>query len=322
LFWELGLGNKSKKQGRESQDRNTHHYDIKKITKAFTIAAAVVLMVIPKVSLAEDIRLIVRGDDFGMTQGSLAAFEKGFNEGVLTCGSIIVPAPWFEGAADLAKRNPNWCLGVHLTLVGEWIGYPWRPVMSWKEVKSIVDDDGFFYGDPGKLLARKPKIEEIEAELRAQMNLALRKGIDVRYVDTHYLSPNEYPGFTEVMQNISRDFEIPISGWMGEKRLGGIYKVPVDQKEERAIEMLRNMNPGLWLWVNHIGIDSPEQHALVHTAPEDRFGFPGVGPHRAAELRVLLSQEVKSVIKEMGIKLVDYKYTRQYEGRKILGAWF
>ena len=68
-------------------------------------------------------RLLVRGDDLGMTQGSLAAFEKAFNEGVLTCASILVCAPWFEGAADLCRRNPQWCVGVHLSLVGEWRGY-------------------------------------------------------------------------------------------------------------------------------------------------------------------------------------------------------
>ena len=58
-------------------------------------------MMIHEVSLAEEIRLIVRGDDFGMTQGSLIAFEKAFDEGVLTCWSVLVPAPWFEGAAEL-----------------------------------------------------------------------------------------------------------------------------------------------------------------------------------------------------------------------------
>jgi hypothetical protein len=42
---------------------------------------------------AEGIRLIVRGDDLGMTQGSLVAFERAFKERVLTCGSTLVCAP-------------------------------------------------------------------------------------------------------------------------------------------------------------------------------------------------------------------------------------
>jgi hypothetical protein len=74
-----------------------------------------------------EIRLIVRGDDLGMTQGSLDAFEQAFNRGILTSGAIQVPAPWFEAAAELSKKNPGWCVGVHLCLMGEWIGYRWRP---------------------------------------------------------------------------------------------------------------------------------------------------------------------------------------------------
>jgi hypothetical protein len=88
---------------------------------------------------AEEIRLIVRGDDLGMTQGSIAGFEKAFKEGVLTCASIQVPAPWFEAAADLAKKHRQWCFGVHLTLIGEWRGYRWRPVLPWDQLTSIVD---------------------------------------------------------------------------------------------------------------------------------------------------------------------------------------
>ena len=92
---------------------------------------------------AQEIRLVIRGDDCGMTQGSLVAFERAFNEGVLTSGAMIVPPPWFEGAAELAHKNPGWCTGVHLCLVAEWRGYRWRPALPWDKVRSPVDEDGF-----------------------------------------------------------------------------------------------------------------------------------------------------------------------------------
>ena len=76
-----------------------------------------------KADSQSDIRLIVRGDDLGMTHGSLVAFEKAFKEGILTCASILAIAPWFEGAAELYKRNPMWCVGLHLSIIGEWRGY-------------------------------------------------------------------------------------------------------------------------------------------------------------------------------------------------------
>ncbi|MFC1693144.1 carbohydrate deacetylase [Candidatus Latescibacterota bacterium] len=255
----------------------------------------------------QDMRLIVRGDDFGMTQGSLAAFEKAFNEGILTCGALQVPAPWFEGAAELCRNNPGWCVGVHLTLIGEWRGYRWRPVLPWDRVSSLVDEDGYFYRYPDELFAQNPGIDEIEAEYRAQIELALKRGINVQYIDSHYLGYTNYPGIEELFKKLSREYNVPISHYMGETLFGGVYMTPENQKKQRAVKLLEELKPGLWLWICHIGIDSPEQNALIHTKPLDIFPGGGVGKHRAAELEVLTSIEVKSMILKKGIRLTNYR---------------
>ena len=260
----------------------------------------------PPKSQAQEIRLIVRGDDLGMTQGSLAGVEKAMNEGVLTCTSIIVPGPWFEAAAELARRNPGWCTGIHLCLVGEWRGYRWRPVLPWDKVRSLVDADGFLHPSPSELFAHQPKLEEIDAELRAQIDLARKKGVSVQYLDTHYMGLTDYPGLEAVIRKIAADYNLPISSQLGEKNMESVYQAPIEQKKKRAVEILGGLGPGLWLWVCHVGINSPEQRALIHTAPADIFVEGGVGLHRAAELDVLTSLEVKSVILKKGIKLTNY----------------
>jgi predicted glycoside hydrolase/deacetylase ChbG (UPF0249 family) len=280
---------------------------------------SVIMLLVPAFSHAQEIRLIVRGDDMGMTQGSLLAFEKAFTEGVLTSASIQVPAPWFEGAAQLARRNPSWCTGVHLTLVGEWRGYRWRPVLPWGNVRTLVDEDGFLYRYPGELWAHKPRLGEINAELRAQVNLAIKKGLQVDYLDMHYASPSDYEGLDSIIKKIGRDYNLPISGMLGEKRLPGIYTAPVDKKTQLAVKMLEELTPGLWLWVTHPGIESPEQSALVHTKPEDVFTDGGVGQHRAAETKALISAEVKSVIQKRGIKLTTYR--ELWRERQKRGGW-
>ncbi len=265
------------------------------------------LFLMPAASQAQEIKLIVRGDDLGMTEGSLEAVEEAMNEGVLTCTSIIVPGPWFEGAAQLAARNPGWCTGIHLCLVGEWRGYRWRPVLPWDKVRSLVDADGFLYPFPAELFKHHPKLEEIDAELRAQIDLAKKKGVDVQYVDTHYMGLKDYPGLEAVIRKIAQDYDLPISSQLGEKRMESVYTTPVEQKKKRAVEILEGLTPGVWLWVCHVGIDSPEQRALIHTAPEDIFVDGGVGLHRAAELQVVTSLEVKSMILKKGIRLTNYR---------------
>ncbi len=256
---------------------------------------------------AEDIRLIVRGDDLGMTQGSIAAFEKSFKEGVLTCASLLVVAPWFEAATDLLRRNPGWCIGVHLSLVGEWQGYRWRPVLPWSRVSSLVDADGFLFPAPGELWSNKPKPEEIEAEFRAQIDLALKKGVKPQYIDLHYAANDDVEKIT---RKLSKEYGLPISGTLGENYAISVYKAPVDRKLGVALRLIDQLTPGLWLWVAHPGIESPEHNALVHSSPEDRFTGGGVGRHRAAETDVLTSREVKDAIARKKIRLTTYRELR------------
>jgi predicted glycoside hydrolase/deacetylase ChbG (UPF0249 family) len=266
------------------------------------------IFILPVIGGAQETRLIIRGDDLGMTQGTLAAFERAFNQGVLTCSSIIVPGPWFEGAAELCKKNPGWCTGVHLCLVGEWRGMRWRPVLPWDKVSSIVDEDGFLYTSPEDLFANQPKLDQIDAEFRAQIELAGKKGINIQYLDTHYMSTKEpgYPGLAEILRKIGRDYNLPVSGHMSEQGLG-IGQVPFEQKKDEALKMLEELEPGLWLWICHPGIDSPEQDALIHSKREDIFTRGGVGRHRAEILNTLTSLELKSVILQKGIVLTNYR---------------
>jgi hypothetical protein len=259
------------------------------------------------VCLAEDIRLIVRGDDLGMTQGSISAFEKSFKEGVLTCASLLVVAPWFEAATDLLRRNPGWCIGVHLCLVGEWQGYRWRPVLPWSRVPSLVDADGFLFPAPDELWSHKPKPEEIEAEFRAQIDLALKKGVKLQYLDLHYAANDDVK---KIIRKLSKEYGLPISGTLGEKYAISVYKTPVEGKLASALKQIDQLTPGLWLWVAHPGIDSPEHDALVHSSPEDRFTGGGVGKHRAAETAVLTSREVKDTIARKKIRLMTYRDLR------------
>jgi hypothetical protein len=74
----------------------------KRIRGKLLIAAVLfaISFAMPVKSQAQEIRAIARGDDLGMTQGSLAGVEKAMSHGLLTATSMIASAPWFEGAAE------------------------------------------------------------------------------------------------------------------------------------------------------------------------------------------------------------------------------
>ena len=277
-------------------------------TKAFFLSCLLGVIVISSSFSADRPRLIIRGDDMGMSQGSLEAVERSFNQGILTCTSILVPGPWFEAAAELCKKNPGWCTGVHLCLIAEWRGMRWHPVLPWDKVPSIVDEDGFLYTYPDELFSKNPSLKDIDAEFRAQIDLALKKGINVQYLDTHYMSPADppMPGLKELLVKLGKDYNLPVSGLMDEQGGIGLGDVPIAERLSTAMNNLENLGPGLWLWVCHPGIDSPEHDALIHSARE-HIKLEGVGPRRAEITWLLTSLELKSMVLKKDIELTNYR---------------
>jgi predicted glycoside hydrolase/deacetylase ChbG (UPF0249 family) len=251
----------------------------------------------------ESIRLIVRGDDFGMTHSANMAIERAFKKGILTCSSILTIAPWFEEAARMSGENPDWCIGVHLALNGEWKDYRWEPVLPVTEVPSLVDEDGYFYQTEEAFLSANPSLEEVEKELRAQVELALKRKIDIQYVDTHMGTARATPELHEIVKRISRDYGFPISqGYEGDRV--SIYEVPYKQKEKALVEELKKLGPGLWLLVVHPGTNTPEARALVDANPD---GLKEVAFHRAAVTDAITSKKVKKIVEKRNIQLTDYR---------------
>src|SRR5688572_16502818 len=125
-------------------------------------------------------RLIVRGDDMGFSHSGNEALIKCSKEGVQTSIEIIVPSPWFPEAVKMLQANPTIDVGIHIALTSEWDNIKYRPV---SESPSLTNSDGYFYpfiypnkNYPGQALSEsKFKIEDIEKELRAQIELGLKK---------------------------------------------------------------------------------------------------------------------------------------------------
>lgn len=157
---------------------------------------------------ASDRVAIVHADDVGMCHAAnLGAFHV-LRDGPATCGSIMVPCPWFQEAVDLAKASPEVDLGVHLTLNAEWPHYRWGPVAGRSAVPSLLDDQGFLPRTSLEV-AQRAKPEEVEVELRAQVEKALDAGIDVTHIDSH-MGTVLFPPFLEIYRKLATEFQVPI----------------------------------------------------------------------------------------------------------------
>ena len=155
---------------------------------------------------ASDRVAILHVDDLGMCHDSnLGAFEA-LENGPATCGSVMVPCPWFEEAAARARANPRLDLGVHLTLNAEWERYRWGPVAGPAAVPSLVDGRGGLLRTTRET-AQGAKPEEVEVELRAQVDRALEAGIDVTHLDAHMGTCFH---FLDVYTRLAVDYRVPV----------------------------------------------------------------------------------------------------------------
>lgn len=157
---------------------------------------------------ATDRVAVVHADDIGMCHAAnIGAFDALAN-GVVSCGSIMVPCPWFREAADLARANPDLDLGVHLTLNSEWAHYRWGPVAGRDRVPSLLDAQGYLPRTSVEVL-KNAKPDEVEIELRAQIDAALAAGIDATHLDCH-MGTALAPAFADIYLRLGRDYRLPV----------------------------------------------------------------------------------------------------------------
>lgn len=157
---------------------------------------------------ATDRVAVIHADDIGMCHAANEGAFETLEQGVVTCGSIMVPCPWFPEAATRARANPGaYDLGVHLTLNAEWPHYRWGPVAGRRAVPSLLDDEGYLPRTSLEV-AQRAKPAEVELELRAQIEAALAAGIDVTHLDSH-MGTAFFPPFLEIYAKLAQEFRVP-----------------------------------------------------------------------------------------------------------------
>jgi predicted glycoside hydrolase/deacetylase ChbG (UPF0249 family) len=151
--------------------------------------------------------VVIHEDDVGMSHGANLAFLELSRLGTCSCGSVMVPCPWFPEAAEMARAHPELDLGVHLTLTSEQVPYRWRPLTGPPRSAGMTDEQGYFWPDVPH--ARKASVDAVEAELRAQIEVALAAGIDITHLDAH-MGTAQTPEFVDIYRRLGREYRVPV----------------------------------------------------------------------------------------------------------------
>jgi hypothetical protein len=205
--------------------------------------------------------------------------------------------------------HPNVDAGVHLALSSEWDNVKWRPV---SDCPSLRDADGYFFpmiftnkNYPGRaLVENKWKLDDVEKEFRAQIELARKKIPRISHL-SHHMGCNALSGEVKALATkLAKEYRINIEP--SELDVKGVgYRGPHGTSEEKIasfIKMLEGLEAGkTYLFVDHPGLDTSEVRAIHH------IGYENVAADRQGVTDTFTSPRVREMIKAKGIQLIGYR---------------
>ena len=265
--------------------------------------------------------LIIHADDLGMSHSENAASIHAMEKGSVNSASIMVPCPWFPEIAAYARTHPMADLGLHLTLTSEWNYYKWGPVTDKSEVPGLINKYGFLFQSVDSL-QKSAKTEEVEKEIRAQIERAKLFGIDVTHLDSHMGSLFGKPEFLEVYLKLGREYRLPVLLSKEFSAIPGFDKLlnekdvlldriitanPADFKigmENYYTNVLKSVQPGVSIILLHAAYDDDEKKAATIDHPDWGAAW------RQADFNFFTSEKCKKLLKEQNIQLITWREIR------------
>ncbi|HMG01461.1 MAG TPA: polysaccharide deacetylase family protein, partial [Gemmatimonadaceae bacterium] len=219
--------------------------------------------------------------------------------------------------AAYARTHPEADLGLHLTLTAEWQTYRWGSVESKDKVPSLLDPDGTFPNNDSVVAARA-KLEEIERELRAQIQRAMALGIRPTHLDSHMGSLFTTPALLAAYVKIAHEYHLPFLA-LRNNPFGGppmplapndipldaliqaFEDIPSEKWKEFYLNAIANLKPGLTEIIVHLGHDDAELQAV--TVNNEPWG----SAWRQRDYDVVNSPEFKKALQDNKVILIKWR---------------
>jgi hypothetical protein len=279
---------------------------------------------------SDKIVLMLHADDIGMCYEANQAAKDYLTNGHIQSAAMMVPCPWFNEIAGWYKEHPQFDMGLHLAMNSEWKWYRWGPVAGQDKVPGMCDSDGYLWR--GVLdTAMHASGEEIEAEIRAQVERAISRGIRPSHIDTHMGTLYARLDYTRAYLKVAEEYRIPAmvieltppvvakfrkQGYpiteQSIKELAG-YSLPklddfhatldgksYEDKKEKFFEQVRAMSPGLNEIIFHPSVLT---EGLKH--------ITGSWQQRAWEAQMFSDPQVLAFFEREGIVFTNWKEIMQ-----------
>jgi predicted glycoside hydrolase/deacetylase ChbG (UPF0249 family) len=252
--------------------------------------------------------LVVNADDFGFTSDVNQGIVEAHQNGILTAATLMATGRSFDDAVRLARENPALDIGCHLVLVGD---PPFPPTVA-KLIQAIA--------------LRRMNVYE---ELARQVRRIADAGLKPTHLDTHKHT-HVLPAVLDAVSRISVEFGIPWvrrpfdfplqpggTVWTNRAMRALGWRLP-------AVLSRRGCRSTDWFAGFRLTgrFNDRDLVALIRALPEGSTEFmchPGrCGPElrsartrlkesRERELKALTAPEVRSALREAGVRLATYR---------------
>jgi chitin disaccharide deacetylase len=262
--------------------------------------------------------LILNADDLAVAHSEDVASFAALDNKFVTSATVMVPCPWFTEVAAYAKAHPGNDLGLHLTLTSEWQTYRWGPVSPRAFVPSLVGPDGYFYSNSQEF-AKHAKLDEVEIEIRAQIERAKSMGLEPSHLDAHMHSLYSTPELFKVLLKVAHEYKLPVRMARniqpfqaalalmspGDPVPDAIFSpggdVPASGWKDYYVNVLSNLQPGVTEIFVHLAHDDAESQAIMVDHPDWGAAW------RQREFDVVSSREFRKALDDNHIVLIGWR---------------
>jgi predicted glycoside hydrolase/deacetylase ChbG (UPF0249 family) len=268
--------------------------------------------------------LVLHADDLGMAHSVNRATFEALENGWISSSSILVPCPWFPEVVRFAREHPDADLGIHLALNSEWNDFRWRPVSSVDGVPSLLDKDGYLPLEETAVVANA-KPDQVERELRAQIDRAKAAGIHLTHLDSHmgtlfrsepllsvYLKLGPAYGLPLLLERAGADRSAAASTspWaLGAQRDALVDRVvsldapgaPASEWPDAYEKLLAPLAPGVYELIVHLAYDDEEMRGATWDHPNWGAAW------RQADFDLVRSKRFRDFLKAQNFTLVKWK---------------
>jgi predicted glycoside hydrolase/deacetylase ChbG (UPF0249 family) len=154
-------------------------------------------------------KIIINGDDFGISSGVNHAIIKAYKDGVLNSASLMANMDYVDEALRLFNESTDGGLniGLHFNLT---VG---KALSSHRDIPLLTDNNGNFNCGFLKLLVysvlyKKQLAYQLEKEARAQIEKAINMGVKLSHIDSHR-HIHTIPLLNKIIKKLAAEYGIP-----------------------------------------------------------------------------------------------------------------